>query len=175
MIAVARSFQPGDKVLVLLPVAGSSLSAHFFGPCVVKKRMSETDYMLCTPDRKRKTRVCHLNMLKANRVRESSMKTSAAEQTAGPATLSVAVAVYLTPPPDTLDADIDGVMFRHDFQQSARLANPEILEDLFSYLDHLTVTQRIDTVKLLSDFKCSFGDVTTQTNVLKHDINVNGA
>ncbi len=35
--------------------------------------------------------------------------------------------------------------------------------------------QRIDIVKLLSDFKCLFGDVPTQTNVLKHDINVNGA
>ncbi len=40
--AVARSFQPGDEVLVLLPVPGSSL--------FVKKRMSETDYMLYTPD-----------------------------------------------------------------------------------------------------------------------------
>ncbi len=30
--AVERKFQPGDKVLVLLPVLGSSLSARFSGP-----------------------------------------------------------------------------------------------------------------------------------------------
>ncbi len=172
--AVARSFQPGDEVLVLLPVPGSSLSARFFGPYVVKKRMSETDYMLYTPDRKRKTRVCHLNMLKAYHTRESPTA-SAAEQTAGPAVSSVAIAVDLASSPGILDVDTDGVVLRHAFQQGARLANSEILEDLHSYLNHLTVDQRIDIVKLLSDFKCLFGDVPTQTNVLKHDINVNGA
>ncbi len=96
--AVARSFQPGDEVLVLLPVPGSSLSAHFFGPYVVKKIMRETDYMLYTPDRKRKTCVCHLNMLKAYHTRKSSTA-SAAEQTAGPAVSSVAIAVDLAPSP----------------------------------------------------------------------------
>lgn len=172
--AVVRSFQPGDEVLVLLPVPGSSLSARFFGPYVVKKRMSETDYMLCTPDRKRKTRVCHLNMLKAYHTRESSTA-SAVEQTAGPAVSSVAIAVDLAPSPSILGVDTDGVVLRHAFQQGTRLANSEILEDLRSYLDHLTVDQRIDIVTLLSDFKSLFGDVPTQTNVLKHDIKVNGA
>ncbi len=92
--AVAQSFQPGDEVLMLLPVPGSSLSARFIGPYVVKKRMSETDYMLYTPDQKRKTCVCHLSMLKAYHTRESSTA-SAAEQTAGPAVSPVAIAVDL--------------------------------------------------------------------------------
>ncbi len=68
--------------------------------------MSETEYMLYTPDRKRKTRVCHLNMLKAYHTRESSMA-SAAEQTAGPAVSPVAIAVDLTSSPGTLDMDTD--------------------------------------------------------------------
>ncbi len=37
------------------------------------------------------------------------------------------------------------------------------------------MNQRINIVKLLSDLKCIFGDVPTQTNVLQHDIKVNGA
>ncbi len=37
------------------------------------------------------------------------------------------------------------------------------------------MNQRINIVKLLSDFKCLFGDVPTQTNVLQHDIKLNGA
>ncbi len=36
--AVARSFTSGDEVLVLLPIPGSSLSARFFGPYVVKQK-----------------------------------------------------------------------------------------------------------------------------------------
>lgn len=30
----------------------------------MKKRLSDTDYVLCTPDRRRKTRACHINLLK---------------------------------------------------------------------------------------------------------------
>ncbi len=47
------------------------------------------------------------------------------------------------------------MVLRHAFQQGARLANSEILEDLHSYLNHLTVNQKIDIVKLLSDLNLS--------------------
>lgn len=49
--AVARSFQPGDRVLVLLPVLGSALSMKFSGPYTVERRLSETNYISQTPDR----------------------------------------------------------------------------------------------------------------------------
>ncbi len=39
--AVVRSFLPGDEVLVLLPVPGSSLFARFFGPYEPKKQKRE--------------------------------------------------------------------------------------------------------------------------------------
>lgn len=35
--AVSRIFKPGDKVMVLLPIAGSALSARFSGPYVIEK------------------------------------------------------------------------------------------------------------------------------------------
>ncbi len=63
--AVARSFQSGDKMLVLLPNPGSALTARFTGPYNVVRKLSDTDYVICTPERRRKTRVCHVNMLKA--------------------------------------------------------------------------------------------------------------
>ncbi|KAI2660984.1 Retrovirus-related Pol polyprotein [Labeo rohita] len=116
--AVARSFMPGDQVLVLLPVLGSSLSARFYGPYVVKKKMSETDYMIITPDRKRQTRVCHINMLKAYHARESPLE-KASEQTAGPAVSSIAVAVDLMSSPGSSCADEDGVVLRNAPQQCA--------------------------------------------------------
>ncbi len=63
--SVVRSFQPGDSVLVLLPVPGSVMQAKFSGPYVIDKRLSDTNYVIRTPDRRRKSRMCHINMLKA--------------------------------------------------------------------------------------------------------------
>ncbi|KAL1269183.1 hypothetical protein QQF64_031472 [Cirrhinus molitorella] len=67
--ATARSFEKGDKVLVLLPLPGSTLQAKFSGPYVVERKLSDTDYIICTPDRRRKTQVCHINMIKCYVVR----------------------------------------------------------------------------------------------------------
>ena len=62
--ATERSFKPGDSVLIFLPIPGSVLQAKFTGPYAIEKKLSETDYVIRTPDRRRKTRVCHVNMLK---------------------------------------------------------------------------------------------------------------
>ena len=53
--AVERDFKPGDQVLVLLPIAGSALSARFSGPNTVEEKLSESNYVIRTPDRKRQT------------------------------------------------------------------------------------------------------------------------
>ena len=36
---ISRKFEPGDKVLVLLPIPGKPLQARYFGPYVVKERV----------------------------------------------------------------------------------------------------------------------------------------
>ena len=47
--SVARTFTPGDRVLVLLPLVGSSLQAKFCGPYVVDHK----------PDHRKNWRVSH--------------------------------------------------------------------------------------------------------------------
>lgn len=37
--------------------------ARFAGPYVAEKKLSDTDYVICTIDRKRKFHVCHVNKL----------------------------------------------------------------------------------------------------------------
>ena len=37
----SRSFQPGDQVLALLPVSGKPLQARYFGPYIVKEKVSD--------------------------------------------------------------------------------------------------------------------------------------
>lgn len=41
--AESRRFEPGDKVLVLLPIIGSALQARFSGPYVMERRLSDRD------------------------------------------------------------------------------------------------------------------------------------
>lgn len=69
--AVKRHFQPGDKVLVLLPVPGSALSACFAGPYVIVRKVFKTDCVISTPECRRKTGLCHINMLKPCHDRET--------------------------------------------------------------------------------------------------------
>ena len=68
--SVKRVFQVGDKVLVLLPLPSSAFQAKFCGPYVIEKQLCETDFVVATPDRKRKTRVCHMNMLKPKQAKQ---------------------------------------------------------------------------------------------------------
>nr|XP_054768187.1 protein NYNRIN-like [Lytechinus pictus] len=62
--AEPRSFEPGSKVLVLLPIQGEPLRAKFSGPYVVEKNLGKETYLVSTPDRRKTKRVCHINMLK---------------------------------------------------------------------------------------------------------------
>lgn len=167
--AVPRSFNAGDQVLVLLPTSGSALSARFSGPYVLTKKLSETDYVVSTPDRTRKTRVCHINMLKAYHGREGS-----SEKTEGksvPVVSSVAVAVEVSSSVET-GADEDGLVLRNAPQQSTRLRNSELLKTLPSYLVHLSDDQRQDDIQLIKKFPTLFNDTPSRTSVLQHDIDV---
>ena len=45
-----RTFKPGDKVLVLLPVSGKRLHAKYHGPYAVEQQLGPVDYIISTPD-----------------------------------------------------------------------------------------------------------------------------
>lgn len=65
-----RSFCVGDQVLALLPVVSSPFKAKFAGPYVILRRESDENYIISTPERRTKTRLCHVNLLKSYYVRE---------------------------------------------------------------------------------------------------------
>ncbi len=169
--AVLRDFKEGSQVLVLLPVVGSALSARFSGPYEVLKKLSNTDYVIRTPDRRKKSRVCHVNMLKAFHTREPSVKDVA--KVKQPAVTNVPVTALVCD--ITPDSEDDGVIVRHAYQQCARFKNSEILADLNSHLSHLTDSQRRDIKELISSFHSLFHDVPSCTTILKHDIDIGNA
>ncbi len=138
--AVSRSFEKGDQVLVLLPLPGSALQAKFSGPYVVDRKLSDTDYIICTPDRQRKTRVCHINMLKRYVARGKGEESKSSV---------VPVASSAMVLPTTND---DGLCLRSMPASGVRLNNSEVLLDLNSHLLHLTEDQKADIVLLIQSF-----------------------
>lgn len=49
MAPLSQHLKVGDKVLELLPIPGSAVSAKFSGPYEICDRLSDTDYVISTP------------------------------------------------------------------------------------------------------------------------------
>ena len=70
---IDRIFEPGDKVLALLPIPGRPLQARYFGPYTIDKKTSDLNYIINTPGRHKNKQMCHVNMLKQYFDRDSSI------------------------------------------------------------------------------------------------------
>ena len=122
--AVAHLFQRGDQVLILLPVSGSSLSAKFSGPYVVEKKLNETNYVIKTPDRRRRTRVCHVNMLKRYHTQEDRNQSTSVHDLK---TVSPMASMSKVSSSDA--GDEDELVMRGATPQGARLSNSGVLSN----------------------------------------------
>lgn len=137
----SQSFEVGDQVLILLPVVGSPLEAQFSGPYRIEKKVGNVDYIVSTPDRRKKYRLCHINMTKPFHDTYDESKRMVESRVVGCAVLGS----------DPSHAD--------DHKQSrpvGQLENSQILEDLEGYLSHLTAEERTDMVILLNEFRDFF-------------------
>ena len=54
--AKSRCFEPGDRVLVLFPAVANPLQAKYSGPYKVVKKISDTNYFVRTPGRRKETK-----------------------------------------------------------------------------------------------------------------------
>lgn len=62
--AESRVFSSGGRALALLPMQGSPFKAKYSGPHSIVCQVTEQDYLVTTPDRKKSLQLCHINMLK---------------------------------------------------------------------------------------------------------------
>ncbi|XP_044860022.1 uncharacterized protein LOC123363206 [Mauremys mutica] len=60
----ARTFAPGDRVLLLLPSSESKLLARWQGPYEVVRQVGPVTYEIRQPDRRKKLQIYHVNLLK---------------------------------------------------------------------------------------------------------------
>lgn len=181
-----RSFNPGDQVLLLLPVPGSALQARYSGPYTVKKKVNDRNYVISTPDRKRLNRLCHVNMLKPYLTRvppplpsiartESVLALSGAEtanEFRGAEVQSDALCTTTVIDPELVEIEVTDVVSPSDEVVKGRLKNSDMLLNLDKCCSHLTLYQLEDVVSLIKTHIPLFSDVPTQTHVLTHDIDV---
>ena len=158
-----RSFQPGDEVLVLLPVQGQPLAARYSGPYLIEKRVGDLDYVISTPDRRRKAQLCHINMLKPY-LRDSSQK--------GRLVLAREEA------PLVLFFSDDGV------PPSTEVFEPLVPADCFQgnnlqllrdKLAHLPEEKKKEMFQQLSQYPAVFSTAPGRTQLATHDIDVGEA
>ena len=160
--AVERSFKPGQKVLALLPVPGNPLNARFFGPYVIQKKLSNLNYLVVTPDRRKQTQLCHVNMLKPY-VKRSS------DPVLQPANVNV-----VDSEPEELSNELSSSNSLSP-TDTTKLTKVNVLRNLDSKMSHPQESQRLDLEKILLEFKNLFPDLLTRMDQIYHDVKVSVA
>ena len=167
--AKSRCFEPGDRVLVLFPVVGNPLQAKYSGPYKVVKKISDTNYLVKTPDRRKETQVCHINMLKAYHEKPK------------PELVILNNRLGLESPTHSKDCvgqvaekeeDTESEVRLENDQQPIKLQNSQILNDLGTKLSHLPSVQRKDLAEVITQYREVFPDVPSKTNLIEHDVDV---
>ena len=153
--AVQRSFVPGDKVLAIFPVTGKPLQARFHSPYQIHKKISEVNYVVLTPDRRKEKQLCHINMLKPYIEREDC------NESVHPIS---AVSVH-----EQSDDELQ------DIGTPVKLNNSQVLKDINVKVSHLSKTEQQDMKKILSEYNHLFPDIPTRTNQLHHDVDIGNA
>ncbi len=152
--AVKRTFKPGDQVLVLLPMGGEKLGVKFYGPYRILKEVGECNYVVETPDRRLKSRLCHVNLLKPYYARDTTFGACLVSQAAV----------------EEEDGEDDEVGSGEPV--TARLKNSSALGCLTESLIHLTLEQRGEVLQLVDQFKPLFKDTPGLTHLITHDVDV---
>jgi hypothetical protein len=162
-----RVFEPGDKVLALLPMSQEPLAAKFQGPYQIMRRLNDVNYVVSTPDRRKSRRVCHINMLKPYHEREPGSPVGLVQSFSEPD----------VPQPHPTEEDQDTIDLRNAGVDPTpmKLSNSEVLANLDSELSYLTECQREELKELFSTHKSLGSDVPGLTSLAIHDVDVDGA
>lgn len=59
-----HEYSLADQVLLLMPIVGSSFQAMFSGPYAVAEKVSDLNYLVSMPGRRKAKRLFHINLLK---------------------------------------------------------------------------------------------------------------
>ena len=139
-----RTFEIGQRVLVLLPMQGKPLEPKYQGPFTIIDKVGPVDYVIATPTKRRSKRLCHVNMLKPYIDRDIN-------------SICLSTETLFVGGIETELVDID--------------VGPEASKspDKFK-LDHLPPHERVELETLLETYSDIFSDVPGRTTLCKHAI-----
>ena len=158
--AKSRCFEPGDRVLVLFPVVGNPLQAKYSGPYKVDKKISDTNYLVKTPGRRKETQVCHINMLKAyHEIPKPELVILNNKLGLGNPMHSESCVIQVAEKEEDTESE---VRLGND-QQPIKLQNSQILNDLGTKLSDLPSAQRKELAEV-TQYREVFPDVPSKTN-----------
>ena len=153
-----RNFEPGDKVLALLPIPGRPLQARYYGPYTVDKTLSDVNYIVNTPGRRMRKQLCDINMLKKYIGRDSSVISS--------------VNLVNFVPHEQNQMDSEDMNFVKSDPSSSKLQNSDILKDLDQKLSHLDSAKRLELKQLILEYEHLFPDIPSRTDKIYHDVDI---
>ena len=156
-----RNFKPGEKVLALLPIPGRPLQARYYGPYTVDKKLSDVNYIINTPGRRKEKQLCHINMLKKYIDRDNSVVSP--------------ISVVNSVPQEQSEMDSEDMNFIKSDPSSSKLQNSDILKDLDQKLSHLDPVKRLELKQLILEYEHLFPDIPTRTDRIFHDVDIDGA
>ena len=154
-----RSFSVGDKVLVFFPIPGAPLKNKYSGPYVITKKLSPTNYVIQTPDRRKDSQLVHINLLKKYVQRASG------DDPPVLAVLNINVREESTIPELAVISDSE-----KDTEIPPIKANPpnsKVLQDLPRYLN---LDSHDEVAALIKEFPSITSDLPGSCNILAHDI-----
>jgi hypothetical protein len=148
--AVNRNFKEGDKVLVLASCKPSKMSVKWIGPGEIRKKLSETNYLVNIPGKREPEKVYHVNLLKPYFKRAECVNVLITEPTNSDLAESELDIIYPEASPDV-----------YDFQ--------DIMRD--SELRNRCTSEQIEELgKLLRSHKNLFSNDPGRTHLIEHDI-----
>ena len=167
--AKSRVFEPGEKVLVLFPIPGDPLRARYSGPYEIETKLSDVNYVVKTPGRRKQRQLCHINMLKKYVDRDST-------NTVKPVAVTVSGQSCDDVTEDITNVDDDNKFsVVQDNEYTPKLANSEVLANLDTKLCHLDQQHQNEVTGLIHEFPNLCSDVPTHTDFVHHDVDVGGA
>ena len=137
------------------------MQAGYSGPYEVVKKISDTNYLVRTPGRRKETHVCH------ERPKPELVTLNNRLGLEGPTHSKDCVGQVAEKEEDTESE----VRLGND-QQPIKLQNSQILNDLDTKLSHLPSVQRKELAEVITQYREVFPDVPSKTNLIEHDVDV---
>ena len=134
------------------------MQARYYGPYTVDKQISDVNYIVNTPGRRKQIQLCHVNMLKQYIDRDSSSVTP--------------ISVVSSVPQEQSEMNSEDMNFIKSDPALSKLQNSNILKDLDQKLTHLDPVQRKELKQLIYQYEHFFPDIPTRTDKFYHDVNV---